>query len=559
MTSWTTDYPVERPEAAFPNLTNEQLRAIEPFGETVTLPANTVVYQRGDRDIDFLVILEGQAEVFGVDRYGKEQHYVVYDAGAFTGELNLFSNSGSLVSLRTLTPLRVLRVKRRELKRLITAEPELGQLFLRAFVLRRTNFVNIGQGGISLIGHAQDPDTLRVRQFLVRTGYPHMLVDPDAADAHGDTPMVCLSLKAEELPAIWDGQQLLLKNPTLFELSKALGLHEEVPTHHVFDVAIVGSGPAGLAASVYASSEGLDTVLIDPMGAGGQAGASSRIENYLGFPNGLTGQELASRAQIQAVKFGVHFSLARGVTGIRRSDEGHFELAMSEGPPIRARAVVVASGAEYRKLDLPERTRFDGRGVHYAATAMEADLCHGEEVFVVGGGNSAGQAAVYLSKTCSKVIMLVRGRSLASSMSTYLIERIGASPRIELQLESEITKLEGNRALEAVEWKRASDDRPRTSPIRTVFVMIGALPNTDWLRGSVELDPKGFVITGRSSSGTPLGSPFETTQPGIFAVGDVRAGSVKRVASAVGEGSVVLQWVHQFLSRARPQPRREAA
>jgi thioredoxin reductase (NADPH) len=548
MSPWTAAFPIERPEATLPALTDEQVQAIESFGEELELPAGTVLYRRGDRDVSFFVILDGRAEVFGVDRYGNEQVYVVHEARSFTGELNLFSNSRSLVSTRAITPLRVLRVERQELRRMIAAEPELGTVLLRAFVLRRQNFLRIGRAGISLIGDAHDPDTLTVRQFLIRNGYPHELVGPDVPDEQGHTAMGCLSLDAGDLPAIWDGKQLLLKKPSLLQVSEALGLLDEPSFDHTFDVAIVGAGPAGLAASVYASSEGLDTILIDPFGPGGQAGTSSRIENYLGFPNGLTGQALASRAQIQAVKFGVRFSLARAVTGIRRTGEGFFELALSEGARVRARAVVVASGANYRKLALHDATRFDGRGVYYAATAMEAELCRDADVVVVGGGNSAGQAAVYLSKTCSKVLMLVRGRSLSTSMSAYLIERIGASPRIELQLESAITKLDGKRDLEAVEWKRTSAERPTTSPIRNVFVMIGAVPNTDWLRGCVELDAKGFVVTGKSASGVALASPFETTEPGIFAVGDVRAGSVKRVASAVGEGSVVLQWVHQYLS-----------
>ena len=549
MSAGTSSYPIARPDATFPALGDEQLHCIEHFGEQLELPADSALYQRGDRDIDFFVILDGQAEAFGVDHYGNKQVYCVHGARGFTGELNLFSNSRSLTSVRAITPLRVLRVKRRDLKRLINAEPELGEILLRAFVLRRENFIRIGRAGISLIGHAHDPATLGLRQFLARNGYPHELVDPEAMNEHGETAMACLSLGSEDLPAIWDGKQLLLKHPSLLELSQALGLLDDLPPGHTFDLAIVGAGPAGLSASVYAASEGLDTILIDPFGPGGQAGTSSRIENYLGFPNGLTGQQLAQRALIQAVKFGVHFSLARAVIGVRASASGPFQLALDEGVPIDARAVVVASGAAYRRLDLPESARFDGRGVYYAATAMEAELCRGEEAVVVGGGNSAGQAAVYLGNSCAKVIMLVRGRSLAASMSTYLVERIAASPRIELHLDSAITRLEGERNLEAVAWKQASE--PRTSAIRSVFVMIGALPNTDWLRGCVELDAKGFVLTGRSAPGAPLGSPFETSQPGIFAVGDVRAGSVKRVASAVGEGSVVLQWVHQYLGALR--------
>ncbi|MCW5802111.1 MAG: FAD-dependent oxidoreductase [Deltaproteobacteria bacterium] len=559
MSARTPELPIERPEATFPALTDEQVRCIEPFGEQLVLPAGAMLYRRGDRDIAFFVILEGEAEAFGVDRYGNEQVYVVLDARNFTGELNLFSNARSLVSTRAVTPLRVLRVERKGLRRVINTEPELGEILLRAFVLRRGTFIRIGRAGISIIGDPRDSRTLELRQFLTRNGYPHEVVGPDVPGDDGRTARACLSLEGDDLPAVWDGKQLLLKNPSLLELSQALGLQDELSPEHAFDVAIVGAGPAGLSAAVYASSEGLDTILIDTFGPGGQAGTSSRIENYLGFPNGLTGQDLASRAQIQAVKFGVHLSVARAVVGIRTMEDGLFELAMNEGAPAHARAVIVASGAAYRRLDVPESSRFDGHGVYYAATAMEAELCRREEVVVVGGGNSAGQAAVYLSNTSSKVIMLVRGRNLAASMSSYLVERIAASPRIELHFESEITRLIGNRTLEAVEWRQRGDKAPRTSPIRAVFVMIGAVPNTSWLQGCVELDAKGFVATG-VASGAPHPSPFETTRPGIFAVGDVRSGSVKRVASAVGEGSVVLQWVHEYLSHEQlPSSPREPA
>jgi thioredoxin reductase (NADPH) len=498
-------------------------------------------------------------EVFGVDRYGNKRVFLRSDARHFTGELNLFSNSKSLVSTRTITRFRALRIRRLDLRRLITAEPELGEVILRAFILRRSNFIRLGRAGITLIGSTLDPDTLRIRQFLIRNNYPHEVVDPDTRGEDGKAPRHCLSLKDEELPVVWDGKQLLLKNPTLAQLSRELGLLDEVPPGHTYDVAIVGAGPAGLSASVYAASEGLDTLLVEELGPGGQAGTSSRIENYLGFPNGISGLELASRAQIQAVKFGVHFAIAREVTGIARVEDGTFEITLNDGTRARARAVIVASGAKYRKLDLPEYSRFEGRGILYAATAMEAQLCRGEEVIVVGGGNSAGQAAVYLSKTVSKIHMLVRSGNLSSSMSSYLIERIQASPRIQLHFDTAITKLIGKKELEAVQWKCASEPGELVVPVRTVFVMIGAVPNTDWLKECVELDAKGFIKTGRSKAGMPLVSPFETTQPGLFAVGDVRADSIKRVASAVGEGSVVIQWVHQYLSQAHPAPRREAA
>jgi thioredoxin reductase (NADPH) len=317
----------------------------------------------------------------------------------------------------------------------------------------------------------------------------------------------------------------------------------------VYDLAVVGAGPAGLAAAVCAASEGLETIVFESRAPGGQAGTSSRIENYLGFPMGISGQELAARAQIQAEKFGAHFAVATQVTDVKRNENREFEFHLSDRKVVRARAMIVATGATYRKLDVSGYHQYEGRGIHYAATPMEAQLCEGEEIVVVGGGNSAGQAAVYLSQSAAMVHMLVRGKSLTSTMSRYLIERIEASNRIRLYYETEITRFSGFKALEGVEWKTSSTGQSGMHPIRTVFVMIGAIPNTDWLKKCTALDSNGFVITGRAKAG----SPYEAGEPGVFAVGDVRAGSVKRVESAVGEGSMVLQWVHQYLAELRAQ------
>ena len=328
---------------------------------------------------------------------------------------------------------------------------------------------------------------------------------------------------------------------------------------HTYDVAIVGGGPAGLAAAVYASSEGLDTVLFEALAPGGQAGTSSRIENYLGFPNGISGIELASRAQVQAIKFGVHIALGRHVSTLTRNAAGDFEITLCDGTHVCAHAVIVATGAKYRRLTLADCERFECRGMHYAATAMESQLCVGEEVVVVGGGNSAGQAALFLSQSASKVHLLVKTEAIASSMSRYLVDRIEASPKIQVSCNTELTKVSGQRALERVEWRNMSSGETVTKSIRNVFVMIGAIPNTDWLKGCLPLDGKGFVVTGKSRAGEPLGSPFETAEPGLFAVGDVRADSVKRVASAVGEGSVVIQFVHRYLVAKRERRERKAA
>lgn len=537
MGQWISSFPIFQAEAAFPELTEAQIEDIRPFGEEIDYPEGTYLYRRGDRDIDFFVILGGTVEVSGADRHGNKEVFGAHQARGFTGELNLICNSKSLVDARAAGPLQVLRVKHKDLRRLLAVETALGEILTRAFVVRRENFLRIGQAGITLFGFGREPNTLRIRQFLNRTGYPHELVDPGASP---------FPIRPEDLPVVWDGKGTPLKNPSLLELSRELGVVEEIPLDHDFDLAIVGAGPAGLAASVYGASEGMRTVLLDAIGPGGQAGESSLIENYLGFPIGISGQELATRAQVQAVKFGVHFSMARNVTGIRRTEDGLFELVLSDLSRIRTRAAIVASGAKYQKLNVPASPGFDGYGIHYAATAIEAELCRDEETIIVGGGNSAGQAAVLLSRGCSKVHLLVRSKNLSATMSKYLIERISLSPRIQVHFETEIVRFIGTKDLESVEWKSKSEKSSKTLPIRTVFVMIGAAPNTDWLKGFVELDAKGFVRTGSS--------PFQTSQPGIFAVGDVRSGSVKRIASAVGEGSVVLQGVREYLDApARPE------
>jgi thioredoxin reductase (NADPH) len=338
----------------------------------------------------------------------------------------------------------------------------------------------------------------------------------------------------------------VLRNPGSAELADALGLTEAMDPTHAWDVAIVGAGPAGLASAVYAASEGLDTIVIEGMAPGGQAGTSSKIENYLGFPTGISGQALAGRAQIQAQKFGAHLEISRNAAALDCSGSP-FHLTLDDGQVVKARAIVVATGARYRKLDVPNYERFEGQGIHYAATAMEAQLCAGEEVIVVGGGNSAGQAAMFLTRHAAHVHILVRADGLAATMSDYLVQRILQSPRCTLHSFTEITGLEGDERLRTVTWTHMQDGKGETRQVGNVFVLIGAEPNTAWLDGCLELDGQGFVRTGKGSDGTPLPSPYMTTKPGIFAVGDVRSGSVKRVAASVGEGSVVVAAIHQYL------------
>lgn len=543
-----------RAAETFPILSVAQIDAIRPYGKEVQFQKGNTVYKRGDRNIDFYVVLEGTINVFESESSGKRRRLHIHGPGSFLGEINLFNSRKSLVETEASSPSRLLQVGRLDFRRMLTAEPELGKIVLRAAVLRRTNFLKLNLGGTTVIGNLSDSETLRIKRFLLANDYPFHFFPANAKDEQGRSMMDVLSLSSSDLPAVWDSKEKILRRPCLTDLAYELGLLEEPVRGQVYDLIIVGAGPSGLAASVYAGSEGLDTFVIESWAPGGQAGTSSQIENYLGFPNGISGWELAGRAQTQVQKFGVQIAIPRTVRKLERSADGVFKVILGDGRFVSGRSVIVASGAKYRRLELTDYDRFDGRGIQYAATAMEAQLCMDQEIAVVGGGNSAGQAAVFLSQTVSKVHMLVRGKTLSDSMSHYLVERIQASPRIEVHYETEITRLLGDPTLGQLEFKR-SDGKVWLKPIRTLFVMIGAIPNTDWLQTCVELDNKGFVITGRSSD-----CPYETSVPGVFAIGDVRSGSVKRVASAVGEGSVVISWVHQYLnSRSEMQKRRRSA
>ena len=408
-------------------------------------------------------------------------------------------------------------------------------------------------------------DTLRLQRFMTRNGYPHRLLDVEVEPDAGGF-LECFDIATEQLPVVVTPDHEVFRNPTNAELADALGLTEALDAARIYDVAVVGAGPAGLATAVYAASEGLDTIVLEGMAPGGQAGTSSKIENYLGFPTGISGQALAGRAQAQAQKFGARLAISRMVVALDCSEDAdaaaaptdatpgsaalpapRFGLTLDDGQALTASAIVIATGARYRKLDVAEYERFEGQGIHYAATAMEAQLCGGESVIVVGGGNSAGQAAVFLSRTAGHVHVLVRAPDFAATMSDYLVRRIASSSHITLHTRTEITRLTGGRYLEEVEWTDRRTGAASVHAIANIFVMIGAEPNTEWLDGCLALDDRGFVITGRDDAGKTTSSPYATTRPGVFAVGDVRSGSVKRVASGVGEGSVVVQALHQYL------------
>lgn len=530
--------PYQRAGQTFPILPAEMVERVAAFGQDETLADGAVLFARGDTSVDFFLCRDGHIEIVDTDAKGTEQVVHLHEPGQFTGELDLFNDRKILVTGRARGETRVTRVHRNAFRRMMTAEPDIGEIVMRAFILRRVGMLLHGEGGVALIGAAHAADTVRIESFLTRNALPHRRIDTERdADAGGF--LECFGLTERDLPVVV-AEGRALRNPSNAQLADALGLATAIDPDHVHDVAVVGGGPAGLAAAVYAASEGLDTIVIEKVAPGGQAGTSSKIENYLGFPTGISGQALAGRAQVQAQKFGARLLVSRGAAGID-CEQHPFTVQLDDGKSLKARAVVVATGARYRKLDLPRYAELEGNGIYYAATAMEAALCATQDVVVVGGGNSAGQAAIYLARTAGHVHMLVRGPGLAATMSRYLIDRIEASERITLHPYTEVTELEGDTHLRALTWTDRQSGASARHGVGALFVMIGAAPNTDWLGDCLALDKAGFVQTGGGET------IFCSTKPGIFAVGDVRAGSIKRVASGVGEGSVVVSAIHRYL------------
>jgi len=533
--------PYARAAQTFPVLSEEMAGRVASFGQAEDYPDGGMLFRRGDRSVDFFLCLEGRIEILDRGAKGLDSVIHAHERRQFTGELDLFNDRTILVSARALPGTRVVRVERGAFRRMMAAEPDIGEIVMRAFILRRVGLIRHGEAGVALVGPAHSADMGRIETFLTRNGLPHRRIDSEI-DSEAVGFMECLALSESDLPVVVvEGR--VFRKPTNAQLADAVGLTTALDPDHVHDVAVVGAGPAGLAAAVYAASEGLDTIVIEAVAPGGQAGTSSRIENYLGFPTGISGQALSGRAQVQAQKFGARLLISRSAKGIDCQDRP-FRVHLDDGASLQARTVVVATGARYRKLDLPNYTELEGNGIYYAATAMEAGICADQPAVVVGGGNSAGQAAIFLSKTAGHVHMLVRGPGLAATMSSYLIERIEASEKITLHPFSEVTALEGDNHLRALSWTNRRSDETHRHEVGALFVMIGAQPNTDWLDDCLELDAAGFVQTG---SGTTF---FCSSKPGIFAVGDVRSGSVKRVASGVGEGSVVVSAIHRYLEPA---------
>jgi len=527
-----------RSELAFPSLSQEMIERIRPYGREQTFRSGEVLYRCGDVDVGTFIVLEGGIDVTLPLANGSSKITGRHRKFNFTGEFNLLNSQGAVVQAETICQSRLLCLLRKDLQRLMSAEGDIANLIVQAAILRRIAILNETSSGVALIGRANDAMTTQLRRFFIRNSYPcHLEEVPEST-----------SIDRAHLPSVSLSDGRILRRPTIPELADELGITELPNPEIVYDVAVVGAGPAGLAAAVYAASEGLCTIVIEGMAPGGQAGTSSRIENYLGFPTGIGGQELASRAQFQALKFGVHFAISRETVTVKTIDGLH-HLTLVGGTEVRARAMVVASGAQYRKLEIRNHERYENRGLFYAATPMESQLCRDKDIIVVGGGNSAGQASIFLSAFARHVYHIVRSSSLEMSMSRYLISRIESSSRITLCTNCEIVSLDGEPTLESVTWKnRKTGDRIQKQ-ISRVFVMIGAEPNSGWLFGTVLLDDKGFILTGGGDSFEM--TPYATSTPGIYAVGDVRAHSVKRVASAVGEGSVVISYVHRYLSGQR--------
>jgi thioredoxin reductase (NADPH) len=535
---------------AFPVLTAAQIDRIRPSGTPRRVAPGDILFEPDDITVPFFVLLSGAMEIVQPE-LGGERPVATHGPGEFTGEMTMISGQRSLVRGRVTEAGEFLELSGDAMRTLVAKDAELSEVLLRAFILRRLALIEHGYGNVILLGSRHSAQTLELREFLSRNGHPYTYVDLDA-DRTSQELLDRFAVTADEVPVTICHGKHVFRRPSIAELANCLGLNTAVDGTHVHDVVIVGAGPAGLAAAVYAASEGLDVLMVETRAPGGQAGSSSKIENYLGFPTGVSGQELAARATTQAQKFGARMLIARSVAQLNCARRP-YEVVLDSGESVAAKSIVIATGAQYKKLDVPGIQRFEGKGIYYGATHMEAQLCGEDEAIVVGGGNSAGQAAVFLSQTARRVHLLVRGAELASTMSRYLIQRLTENPKIELLVRTEIVGMSGADSLERVAWRDKTTGETSEHEIRHVFVMTGASPRTEWLRGCVAMDEKGFIQTGRDveGAGWPLARPpqmLETSLPGVFAVGDVRAGNVKRVASAVGEGAICIYLVHRALA-----------
>jgi thioredoxin reductase (NADPH) len=547
--------PTSRVDHLFPTLTDAQIARIAAHGHVRRVGIGEVLIDPGEANSRFFVVCSGSLEVVGA-RGDVGTVIATYRPGQFTGDVGMLSGRRALVRVRAVEPSAVIEVDRENLLGIVTADNELSEIVMRAFILRRKELIDHQVGDVLLVGSRHCAGTLRVKEFLTRNGHPYSYVDLDTDDSVQGL-LDRFRVGDDDIPLMICRGTIVLRNPTNQQIADCLGFNDAIEQTHMRDVLIVGAGPSGLGAAVYAASEGLDVLVVESSSPGGQAGASSRIENYLGFPTGISGGELAARAYTQSQKFGAQLMIAKDAKRLA-CDRRPYSVEIDSEQRIPARTVIIASGAEYRKLPIENLAQFEGAGVYYGATFIEAQLCKGEEVVVVGGGNSAGQAAVYLAQTSRHVHLLVRASSLAERMSRYLIRRIEDNPAITVRTRTELTELAGETHLRSVTWRDRATGVTERRDVSHVFCMTGATPTTRWLDGCVVLDGKGFIKTGSDltreeliAAGWPLPRPphlLETSLPGVFAVGDVRANNFKRVASAVGEGAIAVAFVHQVLA-----------
>jgi thioredoxin reductase (NADPH) len=543
----------ERREQLFPKLADAQIERISSVGRERQVAKGEMLIKQGEV-APFFLIISGRLDIIQPTDQG-ELTIVQHEAGHFTGELNMLTGRRSLVCARMGEAGEVIELSLEELQAIVQTDVGISQVLMTAFIFRRLELIANHVGDVAVIGSPHSPGTLRIKEFLTRNGHPYTYLDLDK-DTGVQEMLDKFKVGVDEIPVLICRGTVVLRNPSNQQVADCLGLNPKLDETQVLDVVVVGAGPAGLAAAVYAASEGLTVLMIETTAPGGQAGSSSKIENYLGFPTGISGQNLAGRAYAQAQKFGAKLIIAR--SAVKLSGKRPYKIEFDDGHSVSGRTVVIATGAQYRKLPLKNLDDFEGRGIYFGATFIEAQLCTNEEVIVVGGGNSAGQAAVFLSEMSKHVHMLVRSNGLADTMSRYLIRRIEDTSKITLHICTEIVGLEGENHLERVQWRDKNTGATETHDIRHIFLMTGADPNTRWLSDCVALDDKGFVRTGSDlneedllKSGWPLERhPFllETSLPGVLAVGDVRSGNVKRVASAVGEGSISIHLAHKALA-----------
>jgi thioredoxin reductase (NADPH) len=545
----------QRGEQMLPVLDALEIERVRRFGECRSFAKGAALLTIGQVGPGLMVILSGRVDVTHVDKTGQRLSIVGHGPGEFVGELAQLAGRPALADVTAEEPVQALVIAPDRLRALLIAEAELGERIMRALIIRRVGLLETGSGGPIIVGRADNGNVLRLQIFLRRNGQPQQLLDPDI-DPEAKALIERFHVDPGQLPIVLCPSGQLLRNPTEDELARCIGLVGQIDPNRIYDVAVVGAGPAGLAAAVYAASEGLSAIVLDSRGFGGQAGASARIENYLGFPTGITGLALMARAYNQAQKFGAEMAIPDEVSAldVPNDDSSPFVLRLRDGERVSTRSVVVASGARYRRLAVAKLDEFEMTSVHYWASPLEAKLCANQEIALVGAGNSAGQAAVYLASQAAKVWMLVRRPSLAETMSRYLVERIESLPNVEVVTGAQVSGLEGrNGVMEAVRWRVDGAGQDVQRPVRHLFLFIGAEPNTDWLAGSgVKLDAKRFVLTGADAG--PLRHALETSRRGVFAIGDVRATSIKRVAAAVGEGAQVVAALHASLAGMAGEP-----